>query len=518
MNSSMQHVLLTLLLTFSVLFLQADYPCEYTCSMSPLEETYPNQNMCALLTTIPPALQGLSYVMYPCSDVYNTNRFGFDKLFNYFPVAIIVPENESQLIDAFEVLRDNHLPFSVRSGGHCWGPGSLSNGYIIDLRNFNSIVPDMGSSQVYIGTGCRLGNVISTLGAIDYAIPTGTCPSVGVGGLALGGGIGYLIRQYGLTSDSIVSIRVLTADGTIIDVDANSDPDLFWALCGAGANSFGIVIGFTCTMYYIPEVSYISLIWSWDPVLAGEIFNAWQAWIDTLPTSITSECRFTYRAGTSRVNVTGLKVGAAPFTEWQSVFEKFNPTLEVNYHGNYLGAANYFASTPIPPFSKAKSKFLFQPLPQKGLEVLTQLYSQLQYTGYNIRINTYFGSLVGGAVSTPNPNSSYFARGARSWLFLFAYWFYENQTTVSSNILRQAYLDLAPYLSPYSYSNLVDYDLGKDYLDAYYGTNVGRLINIKNTYDPTNIFTWQQGIPLIYTPQSNLSQLIEQKYFMPKAQ
>lgn len=488
------------------------YSCNYTCTTNPLAEIYPNQNMCVLLNSIPQALQGLPYAMYPNCDIYNTNRFGFNKRFNFFPTAIIVPTNETELIYTFTTLVENNLPFSVRSGGHCYGPGSLSNGYIIDLRNFNTIVPDTINNQVYLGAACHLGDVITALGNIDYAIPTGTCPSVCVGGLALGGGIGYLARQYGLTTDSIASIRLLTAQGTIIDVNSTNYPDLFWALCGAGANAYGIVIGFTFNMYSIPAVSLVSLRWDWDPVLAPQIFNTWQAWLQMLPDSISTECVFSYRTGTSRVSITALKVGAEPFTEWQSAFNQFNPIVEKNYQGTYLGAASQISSTPTAPFAKVKSKFLFEPLPAAGLQIMTNFFSQLQENPCNIRVNFIFGSALGGAISQPNPNSSYFPRNAFAYCFQFAYWFQENQATQTMNLLRQIYMDLEPYFSPYNYSNLVDYELGASYLDAYYGSNVARLIQVKNMYDPTNIFTWKQGIPLTYVPQSNLNQAIQQKY------
>ena len=488
------------------------YSCTYTCTTYPLAEIYPNQNMCVLLQSIPPALQNLSYVMYPNCDIYNTNRFGFNKRFNYFPAAIIVPATEAELISTLATLTQNNLQFSVRSGGHCYGPGSLSNGYIVDLRNFNSIVPDIGSNQVFIGVGAHLGDVITALGNINYGIPTGTCPSVCVGGLALGGGIGYLARQYGLTCDSIVNIRLLNAQGEIITVDANNYPDLFWALCGAGANSFGIVLGFTFNMYYIPEVSLVSLRWDWNPSQATQIFNAWQTWITTLPETISSECSFTYRTGTSRVTINALKIGSEPLTEWQSVFGQFNPNVTINYQGNYLNAAVQISSTPTPPFSKVKTKFLFKPLPQAGLAKLTQFFSQLQENPCNFRINFIFGSALGGAISQPNPNSSYFPRNAFAYFFQFAYWYYENQAVQCINLLRQIYTDLEPYTSPYNYSNLVDYELGASYLNAYYGTNVSRLIQVKNIYDPNNIFTWKQGIPLTYVPQSDVNQAIQTKY------
>ncbi|HLJ30904.1 MAG TPA: FAD-binding oxidoreductase [Candidatus Babeliales bacterium] len=489
-------ILCTMLAHLHNPLLASQYPCEYSCTTNPLEEIYPNQNMCVLLESIPPALQNLPYVMYPCSDVYNTNRFGFNKRFNYFPAAIIVPTTEDELMYAFTALKENNVPFSVRSGGHCFGPGSLSNGYILDLRNFNTITPDTSTNTVFIGVGSHLGDVITTLGDLDYAIPTGTCPAVCVGGLALEGGTGYLARKWGLTCDSIMSIRMLNAQGAIIDIDHNNYPDLFWALCGAGANAFGIVIGFTFKMHYIPTVSLVSLQWDWNPKQAQKIFKTWQKWIKTLPKSITSECIFSYRTGTSRVTINALKVGSEPLTEWQCPFSKFNPTITNDYQGNYLQAATKIASTPTPPFSKVKSKFIFEPLSKKGIKVVTEFYSKLQEDAKNIRVNLFFGSMVHGAISKTHPHSSFFPRKAFAWVYEFGYWFYENQSAPTIALLNQFYHDLEPYTSPYSYANLVDYELGKDYLHAYYGDNVKRLIKTKRKYDPINIFTWKQGIPL----------------------
>lgn len=265
-------------------------------------------------------------------------------------------------------------------------------------------------------------------------------------------------------------------------------------------------------MYAISEVSLITLKWDWDPKLAAQIFNAWQKWIPTLPDSVTTECIFTYRTGTSRVTINGLKVGSEPFTEWQSVFSQFNPTVVNNYQGPYLGAATLISSTPTPPFSKVKSKFLFEPLPKAGIKILTRFFSCLQQSSLNIRVNFFIGSALGGAISEPNPNSSYFPRNAFAWFFQFAYWHYEDQATESLNLLTQIYNQLEPYTSPYNYSNLVDYQLGADYLNAYYGSNVARLVQIKNIYDPSNIFTWRQGIPLT---TDRLSAGIHQKYCTP---
>jgi hypothetical protein len=480
------------------------------CSLDPLEQIYPNQNQCVLLAQIPAELQNLPYGMYPNCDNYNTSRFGYNKRFNIFPHAIFVPTTSSQVVFLLQTFKKYKLPFTVRSGGHCYGPGSLSSGYIIDLRNFNSIIPDINTQTVFIGSGNRLGTVIEALGALNFAIPTGSCPSVGVAGLALGGGIGLLARQYGLTSDSLISMTVVLADTSIVEVSAQNYPDLFWALSGAGAHSFGIVLGFTFKMHYIPEVSYAKLSWHLKDAQVQAIFNTWQSWITTLPTTITSELNFRYQNGISQIVIAALKTGSEPLTELFSTFNKFNPTVVNNYHGTYLGAADLFASTYTLPFSKVKSKFLFKPLAGAGIQATAQFFTMLEQTQCEYIVLFEFGSAVGGAISSGN--SAYFPRNALIWLFQFIYWQREQQSTAAINTINQIYTKLEPYTSVFSYANLVDFELGQKYLYAYYGSHISRLIAIKNKYDPANIFTWRQGIPTKLVPRSEIAYRAQLKY------
>ena len=479
--------------------LSADECNTYTCTDNPLLQAYPNQNMCSLLDTIPVALQNLDYVIYPNYESYDINRFNYNKRFNLFPAAIIIPQTYEQLQYAFRALTANNLPFSVRSGGHCYGPGSLSSGYIIDMRNFNEITPNVANNTVTIGAGLHLGEVISALGAINYAIPTGTCPSVGVTGLALGGGIGLLARAYGLTTDSIISMTVLMANGTIIEVTKSTYPDLFWALRGAGANSFGIVLDFTFKMYHIPTVSYLQLSWTWDPRRVTEIVKTWQHWFAAQSPNITSELVFYYNNGQATLKINALKIGATPFTEWKSAFKRFKPTVNL-YQGNYLGAADLFASNYTQPFSKVKSKFLFSPLSSAGIDVIIKFMNKLIKHAYPYLCFIDFEGARGGAVA--DGNSSFFPRKAYGSVFQFIYWSLEFQQEEALRLIRKFYKAFEPYASPYDYANLVDYDLGPDYLHAYYGSNITRLVKVKNRYDPKNIFTWHQGIPLEYDPKS----------------
>ena len=252
------------------------------CTNNVLQQIYPNQNSCVLQASIPDKLRNLPFVIYPIQlSEYNTERFNFNKRFNIFPKAIIIPESNTTLVKILNLLTSEHLNFSIRSGGHCFEPGSLSSDYVLDLRRFNSI--KLLKDSVYIGAGARLGPIIELLGKEDRAIPTGTCQSVGIAGLTLGGGLGFLSRTFGLTSDAVKSITLLTANNTIIEVNEDNNPDLFWALRGGGNGSYGIALGFTFKTVYIPTVSFFELKWKWDPALIHRIFDAWHKWIVLLP-------------------------------------------------------------------------------------------------------------------------------------------------------------------------------------------------------------------------------------------
>jgi len=464
---------------------------EEETSTNVLEQFYPDQNAYRLHGQIPQELRHLSYGIYPISRGYDTARFNFNKRFNIFPHLILCPRNNEEIVHVLKVLKKHHLPFSVRSGGHCLEPGSLTTGYVIDLRNFNWIKPDVKKKEVYIGAGCRLGSVIKKLGKLDFAIPTGTCSSVGVTGLSLGGGIGVLARAFGLTTDSIKSITLLTAEGEIIEVNDKHYPDLFWALRGAGNGSFGIVLGFTFKMHYVPHASTLTLTWNWTPDTVTEVFAAWQTWIQTLPNTITTELDLTYMNHQLGITVSAVKVGKKPFTEWKSAFANLNPKVKIT-HGSYLDSAQVWADRAPYPFLKSKSEMIFEPLGSQPIQSAITFFEQLKLNNQSYYALFELQSL-GGAVS--KGNTAYFPRAAIAWWYHVMYWDKETMQPYALEQLQTFSNDIAPFVSPYSYANIVDYDLGNIYLNAYYGTNVNQLIQIKSKYDPNNLFHWKQSIP-----------------------
>lgn len=460
------------------------------CTDNVLKEIYPNQNACVLLDAIPPALQGLSFVTYPTQlSHYNTERFNFNKRFNIFPKAIIAPKSASTLSKILSYLIQHHLNFSIRSGGHCFEPGSLSSDYVIDLHRFNCI--DISKKEVYIGAGARLGPVIQQLGQLDLAIPTGTCQSVGVAGLTLGGGIGFLSRTFGLTCDALKSITFLTANAEIIEVSNKQFPDLFWALRGAGNGSYGIALGFTFKAFQVPKVSFLKLHWEWDPVLVFQIFDAWHAWIQNLPDSINPVLTLEYVDGKLGILLEALKVGKEPFTEWEQAFLSLNPKVEL-FKGSYVDSAQLWADSPTTPFQKIKSLIAFQPVPLAAIQLTIDYFEQLQLTHAQFNVGFEF-SAFGGKLA--QGDTAFFPRNAVEWWHMAVNWNLQEQDAAALASIRDFYNSVAPLVSNFCYANDVDYDLGNTYLNAYYGDHVPRLIQIKDIYDPKNIFHWQQSIP-----------------------
>jgi FAD/FMN-containing dehydrogenase len=161
-----------------------------------------------------------------------------------------------------------------RGAAACLAGFSSTRGIVIDVTPMNSIA--VGDGVVRVGAGVRTGELCERLAEQGLAIPTGTCPSVGIAGLALGGGLGILGRAYGLTLDHLLAAQVVLADGRIVDCDEHRHPDLFWGLRGAGAGNFGVVTSFTFRPRPAPRMSNFRLVWPY--AYAAAAVAAWQQW------------------------------------------------------------------------------------------------------------------------------------------------------------------------------------------------------------------------------------------------
>ena len=166
------------------------------------------------------------------------------------PLVIVRPANADDVAKVVTLARETGLPLAVRCGGHSGaGHSVVDDGIVIDLRDMKALEIDVEGRTAWAEAGLTAGEYTTAAAAHDLATGFGDTGSVGLGGITLGGGVGYLVRKHGLTIDSLLAADIVTADGEILRVDAEHHPDLFWAIRGGGGN-FGVA-----TRFQIPAAS-----------------------------------------------------------------------------------------------------------------------------------------------------------------------------------------------------------------------------------------------------------------------
>ena len=183
-------------------------------------------------------------VIMPESENYNELRKVYNGMINKHPGMIIMCVDVADVIASVNYGRDNNLLVAVRGGGHNGGGlGICDDGMVIDLSGLKFVRVNTADNTVRVGGGNIWGEVDHATHPFGLAVPAGIISTTGVGGLTLGGGVGYLSRKYGLTIDNLLEADMILADGSVVTVNADQHEDLFWAIRGGGGN-FGIVTSF----------------------------------------------------------------------------------------------------------------------------------------------------------------------------------------------------------------------------------------------------------------------------------
>jgi len=193
-------------------------------------------------------------VISPNDEDYDAARDVFYGGIDKRPAAIARVANDEDIRRVIQVARDSGSELSIRSGGHSI-PGYCvtDGGIVLDLRELRSLEIDTGGQAAVAGAGLTAAEYTTATGAHGLATGFGDTGSVGISGITLGGGVGFLVRKYGLTVDNLLSADVVTADGELLTVDAKSHPDLFWALRGGGGN-FGVVSRFRYRLHPVDQI------------------------------------------------------------------------------------------------------------------------------------------------------------------------------------------------------------------------------------------------------------------------
>jgi len=203
-------------------------------------------------------------VIDPANDGYDEARALYNAMIDKRPALIARCADVADVIAAVDFARTNGLDLAVRGGGHNGaGLGSVDDGLVVDLSGLRDVRVDPDSRTAVVGGGATLGEVDHATHAFGLALPAGIISTTGVGGLTLGGGLGYLTRQYGLTIDNLLAADVVLADGTFVRASETEHEELFWAIRGGGGN-FGVVTSFTFRLHPVTTVVAGPMLWELD--------------------------------------------------------------------------------------------------------------------------------------------------------------------------------------------------------------------------------------------------------------
>ncbi|WP_327039590.1 FAD-dependent oxidoreductase [Micromonospora maris] len=240
------------------------------------------------------------------------------------PAAVILAESADDVAAALRLARERNLPLAVRSGGHgLSGSATNDNGLVIDLSAMRRVdVLDRGTRLVRVEAGARWAQVAQALAPHALAISSGDHGNVGVGGLTTAGGIGWLVRHYGLTIDHVRAVEVVLPDGTQVRADAATEPDLLWVMRGAGAGA-GIAVAFEIEAIELRDVGFAQLVMRVDA--AGGNLQRWGAVMAAAPRALTTAVMLTSQGNTPVASITAVVASDKPATIQQAL----QPLLDI---------------------------------------------------------------------------------------------------------------------------------------------------------------------------------------------
>jgi FAD/FMN-containing dehydrogenase len=434
------------------------------------------------------------------------------------PYGVLYVANERDVQQAVRWAAHNHIPITARSGGHSYqGYSTIDSGLIVDLTNLASVAPRSGAvPYAHIGGGTSLGNAYQALAPYGLTIPGGTCPTVGVGGLAQGGGIGWVARRWGPLSDNVQAFRIVTADGRIRTANARTERDLFWACRGGGGGNFGIITSYDIRTHPTDPATHFVLRFPWAE--AADVILAWQDWAYQTGPELFTLCSLVTNA--SGPNPT-CQVSGQIFGDQTSLAAELAPFLaQVTPSSRSITAASYASlvqfwaqcthqaqeqclrrsQNPTGLIGRAfmwgKSEYVreSQPLTRAAANVICS------FVGARQTQNQGSGEMIldsyGGLINQVSPTATAFVhRDMRCSMQYVAFWSGPDQQQTSVQWLRDFETGLKPYVSGQKYVNYIDSDQRTN-PQAYYGQNLNRLIETRRKFDPHDVFRFRQAIPL----------------------
>lgn len=417
--------------------------------------------------------------------------------------AIVRAQTPEDVKLAVRWAREHSVPLVPRSGGHSYGGYSTSEGIVLDVSQMRSVSFEQSSGQATLGGGVRNADVYAALPAFGATLTHGRCKQVGVAGLVLGGGVGFNMRRLGLTSDQLVSTELVTADGELVRCSATENPDLFWAVRGAGGGNFGVHTSFRMQTYEAKPLVIFNYLWSekLEPVLRAlcdVLFDA--------PRELGAKLSVSAKPSASGAPVLGISL-LGQFAGKRAdlaallapVFAIASPSTSgaaFEREAEYWPGQEALSDEGLPEFANERSHYCIKPLSDEALALVFEKLRAWPQTSLGV---AWKGFVTGGAIRDVPASATAFVHRS-DWMLstIELNWTHDDsaQAVARSNAWVDEFHDaMAPHTSQESYQNFID-DAQKDWKYAYHGANLERLVRVKRAVDPTNFFRFAQSIPL----------------------
>ncbi len=419
--------------------------------------------------------------------------------------GVAVCADAGDVAESVRWARESELPIAVRSGGHNYAGYCAGRGLVINLGRMRRIGFDDVEGTMTVEPGARNTDVYRAMHPHGVAISAGRCPTVAVGGLTLGGGIGFSSRKLGLTCDSLLGAEVVDAEGRLIDANEDDNADLFWGLRGAGGGNFAISTGFRFRTHPIGDVTLYDIAWEWKD--AAPVTAALLDLIAGAPDELSVRLG-AGRAGTPATGRGGPPAFSAlgqyfgPKDELIALLDPAltaaKPTKSLIEEQTFWQAKSYLYQTTPREFWGTKSSYLDRPLSDAGIDTLLRQVEHLPGSS-NPEGGGFAIFASGGAINrVPAEATAFVHRNALALMASEVTWTAgDDEPTVRANLdwLDELATAMRPHVSSFAYQNFID-RTQPDWEHAYYGANLERLTKLKRAYDPDDVFSFEQSIPL----------------------
>jgi hypothetical protein len=427
------------------------------------------------------------HVITPDVSEYETARQVNNHAYDRHPTVIVRCAIPDDVARSLEFARNNNLPLAVRCGGHSSaGFGVCDGGVMIDLAGMRRVEVNAQNRIVRAEAGCLVANVDQATQRFGLAAVMGGCPTVGIGGLTLGGGIGTLTPKFGAACDNLDSAQVMTVDSRQLEATHSTNSDLFWAIRGGGGN-FGVATSFQYRLY--PVTKFLAGALEYPAGEISELLRIYQKFTAKAPDEIMvvamivsskSVSRFVIRFRSCGDSIVGNRL-------LRPLREPIKPEVDTVKVMSYLEAqTTEFPQPPKPlPFFETS---LF--LPELNEPVIAAITTAMQDAPPRMRVMMW--QMHGAVTRIPVGDSAFPLRESGHVVQLRGDWEKPGEEAGA----RQWTKALRAVLDPFSRGMYVNHlsEPSDNYVRAAYGPNYGRLVEIKKKYDPTNVLVLNPNI------------------------